>query len=1307
MPGAASHLGWGPQPPPGTPVDAWGAPAEASPPSPHAVRNARAEAVPPPRRQEQSPPFSGGDGGRCASAPRRRSTAAYVLGVNNECMRLQCCAGEGGDASPSRGGIAVNWSTLGLADSPDTRGDQTAILRWRLHTLCPRSDLGDFISGARNSCRAQAAMEGGPPPPGVALRTGIAEWELTLQRGSVLHVVLPANSSSRSLCQLHVAGKYWVCMQHRLPVSGLRCLCPSAMDDISANTARSGGGGSPTRASAPLLTLQAQSPQDYAAKWRGPIELDAAASSVEDGGGRILFDVRIDWTTKQMSEGESKFVGFFQVPAALLRVHKVKFRSVIPGGEHASSWLCIRRPGREDGTLLWSGHGGVLRAWYAEGEKEIILTEDDDVLLEIGESNISVMFEVVESSHDALPANGMYMVETIPKALASSCMAMALAELPQAALARGTVLGADDLPWDDVTPDVHDDIAVRSLNVSQQKAVLAALAQPISLVQGPPGTGKTRTTASLATLLARCNLASGENRAVLFCAPTNRAADCALLFVARLGAERAREQLRSRLEEDGHTCAICLRPGPDAVTACNHVFHKECLAQALKASSRCPMCRRGVKHADSGMRVLRIYGADAEKQDFPVPRRHDHPGMETHRSYQVPPEIRPYAWHWRCHGAVEGEIPSPEAAAAGRAYRAMLEYGTYGAQAETLRRTYFDALAEARAAELRDADIVFATCVSCRRMAVVEALAAEGAPKFQQVIIDEAGQATEPEALTPMTFASAATKVCLFGDHQQLRPVLKSSEAQVGGMGISLFERLAEGGTGAPLHFLALQYRMHPEISAFPSQHFYGGRVRDDESVQRHPPSLLRHPRDEGRAMGIMAWDMTDMAYRGGEQVKAVRTTDSGTGSRSHAAEAEEAAELAKSLAAIAGEGSVGVLSWYKAQVTLITSLLAGRTEIHIGTIATAQGSEWDYVVLSTVRRGGGNRLGLLSDEHVLDVALTRARLGMVVLGSEATLSRDQSWAAFWEHCRARGARVEARPLVGGDPRAEEAAWARCLRPGLQVSLRGLQARPELNGVTGIVASHAPNDQGRWEVAVRMNGELCRLSLKAANMQLAHGGGAGAGLGDFPQRAASSVGVKGSRRSSAPGLNALVASQRPGGQVEFSKFFNVRCAEFQVIEGAPLRQGGRGGGGSRAGGGGSRTLGHGARVRLVGLVAEASRYNGLIGVVRGDRPEANGTWRVEVTKAFAMSAGSVEAHLTPKGLHVTSVADAASEDSLPLDTVVVLHGLRSKSEYNGEWGAITSAAPTAEGRWEVEVLYSGEPKRLLLKRENLAPEVRA
>merc|ERR1711988_1981135 len=92
-----------------------------------------------------------------------------------------------------------------------------------------------------------------------------------------------------------------------------------------------------------------------------------------------------------------------------------------------------------------------------------------------------------------------------------------------------------------------------------------------------------------------------------------------------------------------------------------------------------------------------------------------------------------------------------------------------------------------------------------------------------------------------------------------------------------------------------------------------------------------------------------------------------------------------------AGSSQVAVLSWYNAQVARISSLLQG-TNIHVGSVVTAQGGEWDYVVLSTVRGSPGG-IGCLADEHLLDVALTRARLGACVLGSIEVLRRgSDAW---------------------------------------------------------------------------------------------------------------------------------------------------------------------------------------------------------------------------------------------------------------------------------------------------------------------------
>ena len=101
------------------------------------------------------------------------------------------------------------------------------------------------------------------------------------------------------------------------------------------------------------------------------------------------------------------------------------------------------------------------------------------------------------------------------------------------------------------------------------------------------------------------------------------------------------------------------------------------------------------------------------------------------------------------------------------------------------------ALTKARAAEVRQADVIFSTCVSARRTALLETLYQKEAPYVRQVVMDEAGQAPEPEALCLLTLAKFAQHAVLFGDHKQLRPILKSKVAEQAGMGISLFERLA------------------------------------------------------------------------------------------------------------------------------------------------------------------------------------------------------------------------------------------------------------------------------------------------------------------------------------------------------------------------------------------------------------------------------------------------------------------------------------------------------------------------------------
>jgi superfamily I DNA and/or RNA helicase len=675
----------------------------------------------------------------------------------------------------------------------------------------------------------------------------------------------------------------------------------------------------------------------------------------------------------------------------------------------------------------------VIQAQKA-GEAEAALgVDDEDNLLALqnvsdsdaGQRSIRVTFEILdEASSAGLPASSHLLVEYVPKALSYSCMHLALQEINtpnwgtganrSSLLARDIVLGR--LPVS--SAEDRANLAMWHLNPSQELAIRRALARPFSLIHGPPGTGKTRTAAVLMTLFAQRNL--GSRSAILFSAPTNRAVDCALLYVSKLCEEHFTERLRARVEEDGHAeCAICLEGMPDIITACGHVFHRSCISCALQQNGNCPLCRQVLKQPGGGLRLLRIYGADAEKLDFPVPRRVDHQGIQTFKTQAVPEGLRRFSLHWRCHAAVEGEEATPEAREARRAYDRLRSTSPKSREFSELRTAYYTALASARAAELRQTDIIFTTTISARRSALLEALCQKSAPKIRQVILDEAGQALEPEALCPLALAQGARHAVLFGDHRQLRPILRSRTAERGGLGISLFERLVTERQDSNESFTSLlnqQYRMHPTISSFPRSRFYGGRVVDDASVLQRPPGLVEHP-SSGKASALLLWDSGDSEE---EQLQRVRTVGAGgVGSRANLAEATRATNLAVALASVAGGASVAVLSWYNSQVAKVAEFLrhAGREDVHVGSIATAQGSEWNYVILSTVRSSSDGSLGLLSDPHTLNVALTRARYGLIVLGSRHALQRDPNWGALISDCDARGLIVQEAPAVRGQSR--------------------------------------------------------------------------------------------------------------------------------------------------------------------------------------------------------------------------------------------------------------------------------------------------
>ncbi|HET9599212.1 MAG TPA: AAA domain-containing protein, partial [Anaeromyxobacteraceae bacterium] len=297
-------------------------------------------------------------------------------------------------------------------------------------------------------------------------------------------------------------------------------------------------------------------------------------------------------------------------------------------------------------------------------------------------------------------------------------------------------------------------------------------------------------------------------------------------------------------------------------------------------------------------------------------------------------------------------------------------------------------LAEARALEARAEEEVLS-----RAPVVLATLTSLDAPalarrRFALAVVDEATQAVEPAAYLALLRADRAV---LAGDHLQLPPTVLSAAAQAGGLGVSLFERLlAARGAGEPLSVtLAEQHRMHEAIMRYPSDALYGGRLRAHPAVAR-------------RALDDAPLEVVDTSGRGFEDA-----TPEGSDSRWNEGEAElVAAEVERVLALGVPPADAAVIAPYDAQVQRLRQLLAGRLEegLEVDTVDGFQGREKDAVVVSLVRANEAGEVGFLADVRRMNVALTRARRKLVVVGDGATVSRHPFYAAFFEHAQRTGA---------------------------------------------------------------------------------------------------------------------------------------------------------------------------------------------------------------------------------------------------------------------------------------------------------------
>jgi ATP-dependent RNA/DNA helicase IGHMBP2 len=268
-----------------------------------------------------------------------------------------------------------------------------------------------------------------------------------------------------------------------------------------------------------------------------------------------------------------------------------------------------------------------------------------------------------------------------------------------------------------------------------------------------------------------------------------------------------------------------------------------------------------------------------------------------------------------------------------------------------------------------------------------------GQRQFDLCVIDEAGQSVEPAAWIPLT---RSDRLVLAGDHQQLPPTIVSRQAQAEGFGLSLLERLMRRDGARLARRLDVQYRMNEQIMAFSSAQFYDGALQADGSVRDHLlcglPGVARDGLTETAVTFI---DTAGAGYADSQPAD--------SDSRHNPEEAALAArKVQQLLAADVPAPSIAIITPYAAQVQRLRELLPDS--IRIGTVDGFQGREMEAIIISLVRSNQAGQVGFLAETRRMNVALTRARRKLIVIGDSATIGNDPFYGRLLDYFDAIGA---------------------------------------------------------------------------------------------------------------------------------------------------------------------------------------------------------------------------------------------------------------------------------------------------------------
>ncbi|CAE6419630.1 unnamed protein product [Rhizoctonia solani] len=510
---------------------------------------------------------------------------------------------------------------------------------------------------------------------------------------------------------------------------------------------------------------------------------------------------------------------------------------------------------------------------------------------------------------------------------------------------------------------IQEVMRAHRLNEPQAKAISASLStKGFSLIQGPPGTGKTSTicglTGSFVSTARAALTASGDQkdrRRLLICAPSNAAIDEVTKRLADGVRNNNGQPLTLKVVRVGAESSMNVSVTANSLDS----LVDEKMAAMPKSSNT----------STTDIAALRLELADI-KQKIDAKRN---------ELDNAPPGQRRIA--------LENEFRALKT----QRTTITSKLDTARDQQKNASRVLDAARRKFRHEVLTEADVICST-LSGAGHEVLEPF------EFETVIIDEAAQAIEIATLIPLRYGC---KTCiLVGDPQQLPPTVISQLASGLDYNQSLFVRLQKQNPES-VHLLSIQYRMHPTISAVPSRLFYNGRLQDG-------PDMDERTKQVWHASSLFGpYQFFDVA-QGREEAQSNH-------SQINRGEADAAmalySRLTREFSTTNFEYRIGIVSMYRGQVAHMKSRFtavygpAVLKSIDFNTVDGFQGQEKDIIILSCVRAGTNvQSVGFLADERRMNVALTRSRSSLFILGHAATLERcNVTWKTIVEDARTRG----------------------------------------------------------------------------------------------------------------------------------------------------------------------------------------------------------------------------------------------------------------------------------------------------------------